>query len=109
MDRDQAYETWPDAEDLISDTFATQTGSYARPAATRSCGATASASASAIVQCHWQERNEWWVATLTRVGFLAEPMKSPFLEQQGQLNVRPHHGVARTSIGRTIVTAWSAT
>ena len=27
MDRDQAYETWPDAEDLISDTFATQTGS----------------------------------------------------------------------------------
>ena len=29
MDQDQAYETWPDAEDLISDTFATQTGSYA--------------------------------------------------------------------------------
>ena len=28
MDRDEAYEMWPDAEDLISDTFQTRDGSY---------------------------------------------------------------------------------
>ena len=33
---------------------------------------------------HWQERNEWWVATITRVGFLAQPMKSPFLDHKGK-------------------------
>ena len=79
MDRDQAYETWPDAEDLISDTFATQTGSYAdRPHDIVWCDS--KRERVRIVQMYWQEKNEWWVSTLTRVGFLAEPMKSPFLD-----------------------------
>ena len=79
MDRDQAYETWPDAEDLISDTFATQTGSYSdRPHDIVWCDS--KRERVRIVQMHWQEKNEWWVSTLTRVGFLAEPMKSPFLD-----------------------------
>jgi hypothetical protein len=82
MDRDQAYETWPDAEDLISDTFQTQTGSYGdRPNEIVWCDS--QRERVRIVQCHWQERNEWWVATLTRVGFLAEPMRSPFLGNKG--------------------------
>ena len=82
MDREQAYETWPDAEDLISDTFATQTGSYTdRPNEVVWCDS--KRERVRIVQCHWQERNEWWVATLTRVGFLAEPRRSPFLDSKG--------------------------
>ena len=82
MDRDQAYETWPDAEDLISDTFQTQTGSYGdRPNEIVWCDS--QRERVRIVQCHWQERNEWWEATLTRVGFLAEPMRSPFLGNKG--------------------------
>ena len=83
MDREQAYETWPDAEDLISDTFATQTGSYAdRPNEVVWCDS--KRERVRIVQCHWQERNEWWVATLTRVGFLATPVRSPFLDHKGK-------------------------
>ena len=83
MDRDQAYETWPNAEDLISDTFATQTGSYAdRPHDIVWCDS--KRERVRIVQMHWQEKNEWWVATLTRVGFLAEPMKSPFRGNKGR-------------------------
>jgi hypothetical protein len=82
MDREQAYETWPDAEDLISDTFQTQTGSYAdRPHEIVWCDS--KRERVRIVQCHWQERNEWWVATLTRVGFLAEPTRSPFKGNKG--------------------------
>ena len=83
MDRDQAYEMWPDAEDLISDTFATQTGSYAdRPNDIVWCDSRRERVR--IVQMHWQERNEWWTATLTRVGFLAQPMRSPFLDHKGR-------------------------
>ena len=83
MDKEQAYETWPDAEDLISDTFATQSGSYSdRPHDIVWCDS--KRERVRIVQMHWQERNEWWVSTLTRVGFLAEPMKSPFLGNKGK-------------------------
>jgi hypothetical protein len=83
LDRDQAYEMWPDARDLISDTFATQTGSYAD----RPSGVVWSDSRRErvrIVQCHWQEAGAWWVATLTRVGFLAPPMRSRFLDHKGK-------------------------
>jgi hypothetical protein len=83
MDRDEAYEMWPDAEDLISDTFQTQTGSYTdRPNEVVWCDS--KRERVRIVQCHWQERNEWWVATYTRVGFLAEPTRSPFLGNKGK-------------------------
>ena len=60
MDRDLADgETWPDAEDLISDTFATQTGSCAdRPHDVIWCDSRRERVR--IVQMHWQERNEWW-------------------------------------------------
>jgi hypothetical protein len=83
MDRDQASEMWPDAEDLISDTFASQTGSYSdRPNEVVWCDS--KRERVRIVQCHWVERDVWWVATLTRVGFLAQPMKSPFLDHRGK-------------------------
>jgi hypothetical protein len=83
MDRDQASEMWPDAEDLISDTFQTQTGSYGdRPNEIVWCDS--KRERIRVVQCHWQERNEWWVSTYTRVGFLAEPTKSPFLDARGK-------------------------
>lgn len=83
MDRDQATETWPDAEDLISDTFQSQTGSYSdRPHEIVWCDS--KRERVRIVQCHWVEKDVWWVATLTRVGFLAEPRKSPFLDSRGR-------------------------
>jgi hypothetical protein len=82
MDKEQAYETWPNAEGLITDSFATQTGSYSdRPNEVVWCDS--KRERVRIVQCHWQERNEWWVATYTRVGFLAEPSRSPFLNSKG--------------------------
>jgi len=57
MDRDQASEMWPDAEDLISNTFQTQTGSYGdRPHEIVWCDS--KRERIRVVQCHWQERNE---------------------------------------------------
>ena len=83
MDRDQAYDMWPDAEDMVSDTFATQTGSYGdRPNDVVWCDS--KRERIRVVQCHWQERDVWWVATYTCVGFLAEPTKSPFLDGKGK-------------------------
>jgi hypothetical protein len=83
MDRDEAYEMWPDAEDLISDTFQTRDGSYTdRPNEVVWCDSTRERIR--VVQCHWRERDEWWAATLTRAGFLAEPTKSPYLDHKAR-------------------------
>ena len=73
MDREQAYEMWPDAEDLISDTFDHANQQLRRPTEDEIVWCDSKRERVRVVQCHWQERNnEWWVATLTRVGFLAQ-------------------------------------
>ena len=83
MDRDQADELWPDAADIITDSFATRDGSYDdRPGKVLWTDSTRSRIR--VVQCHWQERDTWWTATYTRSGFLAEPSKSPFSNHQGK-------------------------
>jgi hypothetical protein len=86
MDRDQADEMWPEARDLISDTFSGNSGVYGgygdRPDAV--VWTDSRRERVRVVQIHWDERNVWWTATLTRVGFLAEPSRSPFLDDRGK-------------------------
>jgi hypothetical protein len=37
-----------------------------------------------VVQCHWSEAGEWWSATFTKAGFLAEPARSMFKDRRGK-------------------------
>ena len=74
---------WPDAADVITESFATHDGSYDdRPNHVMWCDSTRSRVR--VVQCHWDEGNTWWTATYTRSGFLASPIRSPFLDHKGQ-------------------------
>jgi hypothetical protein len=83
LDRDQANEMWPDAADVITDSFATRDGSYDdRPDKVMWCDSTRSRVR--VVQCHWDEGGTWWSATYTRSGFLASPIRSPFLNHKGK-------------------------
>ncbi|HKO32273.1 MAG TPA: hypothetical protein VJY85_00865 [Candidatus Limnocylindria bacterium] len=83
LDRDQAHEMWPDAADVITDSFATRDGSYDdRPDQVTWCDSTRSRVR--VVQCHWDEGGTWWSATYTRSGFLASPIRSPFLNHKGK-------------------------
>lgn len=36
-----------------------------------------------VVQIHWKRKRDWWVATLTRGGFLEAPMISPYIDRRG--------------------------
>jgi len=83
LDRDQADDMWPDAADVITDSFATRDGSYDdRPDQVTWCDSTRSRVR--VVQCHWDEGGTWWSATYTRSGFLASPIRSPFLNHKGK-------------------------
>jgi hypothetical protein len=83
LDRDQANEMWPDAEDVITDSFATHDGSYDdRPGHVLWTDSTRSRVR--VVQCHWDEKGTWWSATYTRSGFLASPRQSPFFDHKGR-------------------------
>jgi hypothetical protein len=83
MDRDQLLELYPDADDTITDSFAEHFGSYDdKPGIVAWRDNTRERVR--VVQCYWQERGEWWGATISRAGFLAEPQKSPFKDRKGR-------------------------
>ena len=83
MDEDQLRDLYPGAEDVIGDSFQYSTGSYDdRPGHVSWQDSTRTRCR--IVQCHWEERGEWWSATVSRAGFLAEPERSPFKDAKGR-------------------------
>jgi hypothetical protein len=84
MDRDQLLDMYPDAEETIGDTFAPQTnGSYNDKPGSVAWQDNLRERAR-VVQIYWSEGGDWWAATLSRAGFLAEPTRSPFLDRKGR-------------------------
>ena len=83
MDRDQLEELYPDADDTITDSFSEHFGSYDdKPGVVAWRDNTRERVR--VVQCYWMERGEWWGATISRAGFLAQPEKSPFKDRRGR-------------------------
>jgi protein tyrosine/serine phosphatase len=83
MDRDQLEEMYPGAGDVLTDTFAPQSGTYDdRPG--QIAWQDTKRQRCRIVQVYWLEAGTWWLATISRAGFLAEPQQSPFLDRKGR-------------------------
>jgi hypothetical protein len=83
MDRDQLLELYPDADDVVGDSFAPTSGTYQdRPGAV--AWQDTRRERARIVQAYWSEGGTWWCATISRAGFLAEPQQSPFLDRKGR-------------------------
>jgi len=83
MDRDQLEDMFPDATDTLDTSFSVQSGTYEdRPGTVK--WQDTNRKRVRIVQVYWTEGGEWWSATISRAGFLAEPSKSPFMDRKGR-------------------------
>jgi hypothetical protein len=86
MDRDQLEDTYPDAGDVVEDSFAFSTNDATQYADRPNYMVWTDSSRTRVrvAQCHWSERGTWWSATFTRAGYLAEPQKSMFKDRHGK-------------------------
>jgi hypothetical protein len=83
MDRDQLEDLYPQAGDVLDTAFAAQGGSYSdRPGAIVWQDSTRERCR--VVQVYWREGADWWGATITKTGFLSEPVRSVFRDRQGR-------------------------
>jgi hypothetical protein len=88
MDRDQLEETYPDAEDVCQDSFASHSGTTYddRPGSVSWQDSTRQRCR--VAQCHWVEKGEWWEVTYTRAGILVPPQRSPLKDRKGKAACR---------------------
>lgn len=82
QDRADALASYPDAGDILDATMSdARTDTYDdKPRTTWSDIARRRVR---IVQIQWKVRQDWWIATFTKGGFLEAPMKSPYLDRHG--------------------------
>lgn len=86
MDEDQALEMYPDAKEVIDSSFSTNGGHGVTEFADKPdylLWTDNQRQRCRVVQCHWSEGGEWWSATFTRAGYLAEPQRSMFKDRRG--------------------------
>lgn len=82
MDYDDALDKYPGCEDILNAMLA---GSFSDTYDDKpfSSWCDAKRRRVRVIQHHWKKRQDWWTATLTKGGFLEEPMKSPYLDRHG--------------------------
>ena len=83
MDKDQVEETYPDAEDVLEATFSSVDFYYNDRPETVNWTDNRRRRVR-VVQCHWAEKGEWWRATFTKSGMLADPERSRFKDKRGK-------------------------
>ena len=84
MDRDQLYELYPDAGDVIETAFSGHDATQYDDRPSETVWSDSRRTRVRIAQCHWSDNGEWWQATYTRAGYLAEPTKSLFKDKTGK-------------------------
>ena len=83
MDRDQAEEMYPEADDVVEATFSSVDFYYNdRPETVM--WTDNRRRRTRVVQCHWVEKGTWWRATFTKSGMLAKPERSRFKDRRGK-------------------------
>jgi hypothetical protein len=83
VDRDQLEEMYPDALDVIEDSFSTVDFHYNDRPET-AFWTDNNRRRVRLVQCHWLERGVWYQATYTKHGMLAAPQKSKMKDRRGK-------------------------
>ncbi len=81
-DRDDALDDYPGCDDILDATFDAGRGQTYddKPHFMWSDRARKRVR---VVQIWWKRRQDWWVATLTKGGFLEQPMRSPYIDRRG--------------------------
>lgn len=84
MDKEEAYELFPDRIDAIETTLASVSLSDTYDDRPRNNWCDNRRSRVRIVQMHWYEKGEWWVCTYTKGGALIDPQVSPYVDEYGR-------------------------
>jgi hypothetical protein len=82
MDRDDALDMYPGCGDILDATLSNSRGDTYDDKPRTTWGDNKRRRVR-VIQHHWKKRSDWWVATLTQTGFLAEPMLSPYKDRHG--------------------------
>jgi len=82
-DRDQLDYAYPDAQDVIENSFSPVDFYYNDRPETVNWTDNRRRRVR-VVQCHWSERGTWWQATFTKAGLLAVPQRSRFKDRKGK-------------------------
>lgn len=84
MDKEEAYELFPDRREAIETTLASVSLSDTYDDRPRFTWCDNRRSRVRIVQMHWYEGGEWWVCTYTKGGALTDPQVSPYVDEYGR-------------------------
>lgn len=84
MDKEEAYELFPDRRDAIETTLSSVSLSDTYDDRPRFTWCDNRRSRVRIVQCHWYEGGEWMVCTYTKGGPLIDPQVSPYVDEYGR-------------------------
>lgn len=85
MDRDEAMETFPGYEDVIETTLGTS--SFSSTYEDRPKFSTWSDNRRTrvrVIQIQFKYKGVWMIATVTKGGYLSEPIPSPYVDREGQ-------------------------
>jgi hypothetical protein len=82
-DLDEMRADYPDAVDVLEQTVNVAYGSVFddRPGVTM--WTDSQRKRVRVVQCHWKQNGNWWMATFTKGGFLEAPQMSPYIDRRG--------------------------
>lgn len=82
MDFDAAADMYPGCEDILDSTLDSARSDTYGDKPTNSWGDSKRRRVR-VIQHHWKKRKDWWTATLTKGGFLADPVLSPYKDRHG--------------------------
>lgn len=84
MDGDDARAKWPDYVDSINDTLSTSGSETYDDRPKYGIWCDSKRKRVRVVQMHYEEAGEWYVATYTKCGFLEPPVVSPYKDKFGR-------------------------
>jgi len=85
MDEADVLDRWPDAEDVVGQTFAAVSTASAWDDRPRdNVWTDEKRRRMRVVQLYWRQGGEWWCGTFTRGGWLEEGQKSPYVGDRGE-------------------------
>lgn len=83
MDFDDAVDMYPGCDDILEATFSGSSRSDTYDDKPHNAWSDSKRRRVRVAQHWWKKRKDWWTATFTKGGFLAEPMKSPYIDRHG--------------------------
>lgn len=84
MDGDDARAKWPDFEDSINDTLSTSASETYDDRPKYGIWCDSKRKRVRVVQMHYKEGEDWFIATYTKGGFLEPPQVSPYHDKYGK-------------------------